>query len=157
MCGCSCAPAHRGPGQQPRHVPWLGIKPATLWFTGHWSIHWATPARTVTGFYCVTDPFDTHVPLPECFFFFLWCRPLLSTGPSLCFDRVRENHELSSISANLTFFLEERKVLWRHIIKYEVKYMTLNQTKYIERQYSQYFKNWHSDVYMFLYEFINGI
>ena len=24
---------HQGPGPQPRHVPWLGIKPATLWFT----------------------------------------------------------------------------------------------------------------------------
>ena len=22
-----------GPGLQPRHVPWLGIEPATLWFT----------------------------------------------------------------------------------------------------------------------------
>ena len=24
---------------------WLGVKPATLWFTGQHSIHWATPAR----------------------------------------------------------------------------------------------------------------
>ena len=32
MCGClSCTP-YWGPGPQPRHVPWLGIKPATLWF-----------------------------------------------------------------------------------------------------------------------------
>ena len=35
-----------GPGGQPRHVPWLQIKPATVWFTGQDSIHWATPART---------------------------------------------------------------------------------------------------------------
>ena len=34
-----------GPGPQPRHVPQLGIKPATPWFTGQRSIHWATPAR----------------------------------------------------------------------------------------------------------------
>ena len=34
MCGClSCAP-HWGPGPQPRHVPWLGIEPVTLWFAG---------------------------------------------------------------------------------------------------------------------------
>ena len=33
------------PGPQPRHVPWLGIEPATLWFTGQHSVHWATPAR----------------------------------------------------------------------------------------------------------------
>ena len=45
MCGClSCTPYWR-PGLQPRHVPWLGIEPATLWFTGWLSIHWATPAR----------------------------------------------------------------------------------------------------------------
>ena len=31
---------------QPRHVPWLGIEPSTLWFTSQHSIHWATPART---------------------------------------------------------------------------------------------------------------
>ena len=36
-----------GPGPQPRHVPWLGIELATLWFTGWRSIHWATPAREV--------------------------------------------------------------------------------------------------------------
>ena len=35
MCGClSCAP-HRGPGLQPRHVPWRGIQPATFWFEAH--------------------------------------------------------------------------------------------------------------------------
>ena len=26
-------------------MPWLGIEPATLWFAGRHSIHWATPAR----------------------------------------------------------------------------------------------------------------
>ena len=30
---------------QPRHVLWLGIEPATLWFAGWHSIHWTTPAR----------------------------------------------------------------------------------------------------------------
>ena len=34
-----------GPGPQPWHVPWLGIQPATLWFAGQRSMHWATPAR----------------------------------------------------------------------------------------------------------------
>ena len=45
MCGCSSGVPYWGPGHQPRHVPWLGIKPARLWFTGWYSIHWATPAR----------------------------------------------------------------------------------------------------------------
>ena len=39
-----------GPGLRPRHMPWLGIKPATLWFTGQHSIHWATPARAAVLF-----------------------------------------------------------------------------------------------------------
>ena len=34
-----------GPGPQPKHVPWLGIEPATLWFTGQHSIHCATPVK----------------------------------------------------------------------------------------------------------------
>ena len=41
----SRAPPTGGPGPHPRHVPWLGIEPATLWFAGRHSIHWATPAR----------------------------------------------------------------------------------------------------------------
>ena len=45
VCGWpSCVP-HQGPGPQPRHVSWLGIEPATFWFAGPCSIHWATPAR----------------------------------------------------------------------------------------------------------------
>ena len=30
---------------KPSYVPWLGIKPATLWITVQCSIHWTTPAR----------------------------------------------------------------------------------------------------------------
>ena len=45
MCGCLSHAPYWGPGLQPTHVPWLGIKPATLWFSGQHSIHWATPAR----------------------------------------------------------------------------------------------------------------
>ena len=45
MCGCLSHTPHWEPGPQPRHVPWLGIEPATHWLTGWHSIHWATPAR----------------------------------------------------------------------------------------------------------------
>ena len=45
VCGCLSRAPYWGPGLKPRHVPWLGIEPATLWFTGRRSIHWATPAR----------------------------------------------------------------------------------------------------------------
>ena len=31
---CLSHPPHWGPGLQPRCVPWLGIEPVTLWFTG---------------------------------------------------------------------------------------------------------------------------
>ena len=47
MCGCLFRAPHWGPGPQPRHVPWLGIEPATLWFTGQHSVHWATSARAM--------------------------------------------------------------------------------------------------------------
>ena len=48
MCSCLLRASHWRPGLQPRHVPRLGIEPATLWFT-HWhSIHWTTPAGAVS-------------------------------------------------------------------------------------------------------------
>ena len=34
ICGCLSQAPYWGPGLQLMHVPWLGIKPATLWFTG---------------------------------------------------------------------------------------------------------------------------
>ena len=47
MSGClSCTP-YWGLRSQPRHVPWLGIEPVTLWFSGRHSIHWTIPARAV--------------------------------------------------------------------------------------------------------------
>ena len=40
MCGCLLHAPHWGPGPKPRHVPWLGIEPETLWFFAGWhSIH----------------------------------------------------------------------------------------------------------------------
>ena len=44
-----CTP-NWGPGPQPRHVPWLGIKLATFLFAGQRSVHWATPARATPTF-----------------------------------------------------------------------------------------------------------
>ena len=51
MCGCLLHTTKWGPGLQPRHVPWLGIKLATFWFAGLHSIHWPTPARVLMTFY----------------------------------------------------------------------------------------------------------
>ena len=55
MCGCLSRVPYWEPGLQPRHVPWLGIKLASLWFAGQCSIHWATPARAVLYFRCNFD------------------------------------------------------------------------------------------------------
>ena len=44
MYGCPSHAPYWGPGPKPRHVPWLGIEPATLWFIGQCSVHWVTPA-----------------------------------------------------------------------------------------------------------------
>ena len=51
MCGCLSHAPYWGPGPKPRHVPWLGIEPVTLWFTGWHSIHRATPARAKWCFF----------------------------------------------------------------------------------------------------------
>ena len=63
---------NRGPGPQPRHVPWLGIKPTTLWFAGQHSIHWATPARATSTFFklmqfVVCFPWDSYLAL-----YYMW-------------------------------------------------------------------------------------
>ena len=47
---CVVAP-YWGPGWQPRHMPWLGIEPVTLWFTSWHSIHWATSARALSDIF----------------------------------------------------------------------------------------------------------
>ena len=57
MGGCLSRVPTWGPGPQPRHVPWLGIEPATLWFAGWHSIHWATPARAC----CATFYHSTRI------------------------------------------------------------------------------------------------
>ena len=49
--GCLSQASNWEPGPQPRPVPWLGIKPATLWFPGLRSVHWATPARAEAAFF----------------------------------------------------------------------------------------------------------
>ena len=47
----ACPPLGTWPGSQPRHVPQLGIEPATLWFSGWCSIHRATQARAAVQQY----------------------------------------------------------------------------------------------------------
>ena len=47
ICGCLLHAPYWGPGLQPRHVSWLGIELAILWFAGQRSICWATPARAI--------------------------------------------------------------------------------------------------------------
>ena len=68
MCGCLSCSSNWGPGLQPRHVPWLGIEPATLWFTGRWtsgysSTHWAIPARATTLRFVIISIFFGPGPL----------------------------------------------------------------------------------------------
>ena len=45
--GCLLYAPRQGPNPQPRHVPWLGIKPKTFHFAGWRLAIWATPVRTV--------------------------------------------------------------------------------------------------------------
>ena len=43
--GCLLCAPYWWPGPH-SHVPWLGIQPVTLWFTGWHSIYWAIAARS---------------------------------------------------------------------------------------------------------------
>ena len=51
VASCTLPISAGGPGMQLRHVAWLWIEPATLWFTGPRSIHWAIPARAQMWFF----------------------------------------------------------------------------------------------------------
>ena len=57
---CVAAPCtpYWGPGTQPRHVLWLGIKPATFCFSLWCSIHWVTPARAREVFVTEAETFS---------------------------------------------------------------------------------------------------
>ena len=45
MIGYPLHASSQGPGLQPRHVIWVGIKPATFQFSGWCPTHWATRDR----------------------------------------------------------------------------------------------------------------
>ena len=79
MCGClSCTP-HWGPGPEPRHVPWLGIEPVTLWFSGCHLIHWATPARAMSpNFSYRFDPWWSTESTIDSSIATDWTQPFLS-------------------------------------------------------------------------------
>ena len=50
-------PNYQGPGPNPRHMPGLGIEPATFWSAGqHW-IHWATSVRARKGIFKANNAF----------------------------------------------------------------------------------------------------
>ena len=68
MWGCFSRAPYWGPGPQPRHVPWLGIEPATLWFSGRPSIHWATPARAIPHCFRQKQFAFLGVPIKHCMF-----------------------------------------------------------------------------------------
>ena len=66
---------------QPRHVPWLGIKLATLWFPGQRSVHWATLAREVF----FLNSFTFFYPPPPPYPFPLWQVSVCSLYLWICF------------------------------------------------------------------------
>ena len=61
---------NQGPNPQPRHVPWLGIKPATVHFVGPCLTNWATPVRA---------NFSKNVLKANAFKFILWGQHYLYT------------------------------------------------------------------------------
>ena len=77
LCACLSHVPYWGPGLQPRHVPCLGIEPATLWYTGWHSIHWHTSQGCL--FVSWNRPVLLYIFLLELF----WLHPI-DCG-SLCF------------------------------------------------------------------------
>ena len=65
---CLLHAPNRGPGLQPRHVPWLGVEPATFQFTGQHSVRWATLARARQRFLART----MNICLPCIFYFYVF-------------------------------------------------------------------------------------
>ena len=61
MCGCLSRVPRWGPSLQSRHVPRLGIKPATPLFTGWHSIQWATPAGILREFWLNNLPAESII------------------------------------------------------------------------------------------------
>ena len=61
MCGCLSHTCNWGPGTRPRHVPRLGIEPATLWFAGWCSVH--EPRQP--GLRCISRAEIGSVPVQE--------------------------------------------------------------------------------------------
>ena len=82
-CGClSCGP-HWGPGPQLRHVPWLGIEQATLWFTAHaQSTELHQPGLLFFFFFC---NYSKHVESRDCLQAILSSPWLPSQLPAICF------------------------------------------------------------------------
>ena len=67
LCGCLLNAPYWGPGWQPRHVPYLGNKPMTLWLVGQHSIHSLIPARAHAEFFGKTSnhPGDSALLQPR--------------------------------------------------------------------------------------------
>ena len=92
MCDCLPHTPHWGPSLQPRHVPWPGIKPATLWFAGRHSVHWATPARALNSLFSnlifLLLPISLHLKI-LCLGLMAWtlgCAPIHNSNGNLLFN-----------------------------------------------------------------------
>ena len=80
----------------PRHVPWPAVEPATLWFVGWCSIHWATPAKATLDI--VIQYIHPQASL-------IWC--------TLCFTHDGKNELWSALlSGSLWTALPHRCFIW---------------------------------------------
>ena len=120
MCGClSCAP-YRGPGLQPRHVPWLGIKSAALWLAGPHSVHWTTLA--MADFTLINNHYNICISL---LLLLLISKNISSLWYFAFFLRILFNH---IITDKLNFFC---KLLFMSIIHLSIGYVCGFKTKFV--------------------------
>ena len=74
----SCMCPDWGLNLQPRHVPWPGIEPVTLWFAGWHPANWATLARARASHICIC-----LLPLTGMLFLKLFTQLALPPPPSV--------------------------------------------------------------------------
>ena len=132
MCGClSCAPP-LGTDPQPRQVPWLQIKLATLWFTSQHSVHWATPSRAQFYSFCFIS-FLLDTVLCNCikgsrgngtFGIFLgrFPKPYILHSQTLNYFISGEEHKIHPFECKISFYLSLPKMCgslqWDFLLQY---------------------------------------
>ena len=131
-CACLSLAPYWGPGPHPRHVPWLGMELAMLWFTGQHSIQWATPARVR---FWLLYPFDMPLHCLSILLLFgtTRCHTLILYFPSPNpevnhFSREPQNQYILSTYYRM-ISLVFTATLWNKLIKFSCSHFIIQHSE----------------------------